>query len=45
MVVFASPGDRNIDALLSRADQALYEAKNAGRNQSCLALINEGPKC
>lgn len=40
-----SPGDRNIDALLSRADQALYEAKNAGRNQSCLALINEGPKC
>lgn len=39
-----SPCDRNIDALLRRADQALYEAKNAGRNQSCFASIDEAPQ-
>ncbi len=28
-----SPGDESIDALLRRADQALYLSKNAGRNR------------
>jgi diguanylate cyclase (GGDEF)-like protein len=27
------PGDNDLITLLSRADQALYEAKNAGRNR------------
>jgi diguanylate cyclase (GGDEF)-like protein len=35
-VTFARPGD-TLSALLSRADQALYEAKNHGRNQFALA--------
>ncbi len=29
--------DANIDLLLRRADQALYEAKNSGRNKVCVA--------
>jgi diguanylate cyclase (GGDEF)-like protein len=26
-------GDRNVEDMLSRADEALYEAKNTGRNR------------
>ncbi|MEI7843060.1 MAG: diguanylate cyclase [Gallionellaceae bacterium] len=29
--------DENIDVLLNRADKALYEAKNSGRNKVCVA--------
>lgn len=29
--------DENIDVLLNRADKALYEAKNSGRNKVCIA--------
>jgi PleD family two-component response regulator len=31
-------GAESADALLARADAALYEAKRAGRAQACMAL-------
>ena len=31
------PADANVDAVLARADNALYQAKSAGRNRVCLA--------
>lgn len=30
------PGDR-VDSLLQRADKAMYEAKNSGKNKVCMA--------
>ena len=33
------------EQIVSRADQALYAAKNAGRNQVCLYQINEQKTC
>ena len=36
-VAVLMPGDGSFDALLQRADRALYRAKNNGRNCSVLA--------
>ena len=33
------PGDASLDAVLARADAALYQAKAGGRNQVCLAPL------
>ena len=35
-VATASPDMQNISELMARADQALYRAKRAGRNRTCL---------
>jgi diguanylate cyclase (GGDEF)-like protein len=35
------PGvEESVDAMLNRADQALYQAKRAGRNQVCVYSRN-----
>jgi diguanylate cyclase (GGDEF)-like protein len=40
------PGETTVDAALSRADQALYEAKNAGRNRaSSYDCLEIAPRC
>lgn len=44
-VAAASPADRTLDQMLRRADQALYTAKNGGRNRISVAdpvLIDNG---
>jgi diguanylate cyclase (GGDEF)-like protein len=33
------PGDASLDAVLARADAALYQAKAGGRNQVCVAPL------
>jgi diguanylate cyclase (GGDEF)-like protein/PAS domain S-box-containing protein len=38
-VANASGSDENLDALLSRADRALYDAKNVGKNRYRLAMV------
>jgi diguanylate cyclase (GGDEF)-like protein len=42
-VTAAVPGD-DIDSLLHRADQALYEAKRSGRNRTCIAPEPDAPE-
>ena len=35
-IVMVSPQERDYEAVLKRADQALYQAKQKGKNQICL---------
>ncbi len=39
------PEDDTVDEIMSRADQALYRAKDLGRNQVCLYSDSEFPAC
>jgi diguanylate cyclase (GGDEF)-like protein len=36
-VAMVAPNDRDVQDVIQRADQALYEAKTSGRNRTCIA--------
>ncbi|MFG1425039.1 sensor domain-containing diguanylate cyclase [Roseixanthobacter glucoisosaccharinicivorans] len=40
----AQPGDQDVDEVIERADMALYEAKNAGRNRIAVADRRPNPR-
>ncbi|MEP9369052.1 diguanylate cyclase [Xanthobacter sp. VNH20] len=40
----AQPGDRDVDEVIERADLALYEAKNSGRNRIAVADRKPNPR-
>ncbi|MFG1398087.1 sensor domain-containing diguanylate cyclase [Roseixanthobacter pseudopolyaromaticivorans] len=40
----AQPGDRDVDEVIERADLALYEAKNSGRNRIAIADRKPNPR-
>jgi len=43
-IAFVSPAGDSPEAIVSRADSAMYSAKRAGRGQVCLAPAPESPQ-